>query len=476
MLTLHSAALIGLSLWHGEPVSTQKFCPPHIVWFWSCLAMATLKTRVAIDACIVVLCLSGVLIVPLLVISGQSRRAEPQRTTSPSPGPSPTTRPDAKRVVNADGEIYKLVFPSGYDGKLSYRLDKEKNELKRADESEFTNFSEQLNKAGARGFKVKSAIHHHGVPVAILKFDESRYEYAWFVTTGYSFFSIGEFQQKYAEFSKQGFQLVDHFLTEVFCEDNDLYLLPTPRCESNRLFLLEREEGAQSSRQHRLVISVPRWRTRQIGVELLRQINEGLGQFYPTHVLSKYEILLEQPTKNDELPSEKPDLRVVRDTSAWGQDNLPKNVNEMAKQGYRLALVGDGIAVMYKPVEPAPIVSYVWLDAKKKNFEQQLAQLQAQGAIYRMAYPYIEGIKSQLILEQASTDDGQKREYKVLKFDFQVVVDPNLKNRAEGRVHIDLTPGSKEVVNLLNSLAKEGFVVRDLFVSDKVSVLLERPR
>jgi len=41
-------------------------------------------------------------------------------------------------------------------------------------------------------------------------------------------------------------------------------------------------------------------------------------------------------------------------------------------------------------------------------------------------------------------------------------------------VHIDLTPSSKETMKMLNSLAKDGFLVKDLFVSDKVSVLLER--
>jgi hypothetical protein len=47
-------------------------------------------------------------------------------------------------------------------------------------------------------------------------------------------------------------------------------------------------------------------------------------------------------------------------------------------------------------------------------------------------------------------------------------------------VRIDLTRASQETVKLLNALAKDGFRVRDLFVSDSISnlanLLLERSR
>ena len=106
---------------------------------------------------------------------------------------------------------------------------------------------------------------------------------------------------------------------------------------------------------------------------------------------------------------------------------------------------------------------------KKKDFEEQLARLQARGTVYRMTYPTGEGIESKLIFEQSAVGDGRRREYRVLKFEFQFVA-----NAAEKKVHKDLTPASKETVKLMNTLAREGFVVRDLFISDQVSVLLER--
>jgi hypothetical protein len=50
-----------------------------------------------------------------------------------------------------------------------------------------------------------------------------------------------------------------------------------------------------------------------------------------------------------------------------------------------------------------------------------------------------------------------RREYKVLRFEFQDVKDATGK-----RVQIDLTPSSKETVQLMNNLAKEGFEVREV--------------
>ena len=46
---------------------------------------------------------------------------------------------------------------------------------------------------------------------------------------------------------------------------------------------------------------------------------------------------------------------------------------------------------------------------------------------------------------------------------FQIVDSPALKHGANGKVQLDLTPASEEKVKLINTLVKEGFIVRDLF-------------
>jgi hypothetical protein len=95
-----------------------------------------------------------------------------------------------------------------------------------------------------------------------------------------------------------------------------------------------------------------------------------------------------------------------------------------------------------------------------------------------MSYTDRRDVKDQLVFEQGPIADGRRPEYRVLKLEFQVVEDLTLKGGGEKQVRVDLTASSKETMKLLNSLAKERFVVRDLFVSDivsnKVSVLLER--
>jgi len=147
----------------------------------------------------------------------------------------------------------------------------------------------------------------------------------------------------------------------------------------------------------------------------------------------------------------------------------------LARQGYRLALTYFLIAVMYRHPDNTAPVSYIWLDSrKKKSFDQELASLQDGGAIYRMIYPNGDVFERTLIFEQPASDNSKRREYKVLKIELQ-----ETENFADQRVDIDLAPSSKEKIKTLNSLVKEGFAVRDLFVSDtdlayKASVLLER--
>jgi len=147
----------------------------------------------------------------------------------------------------------------------------------------------------------------------------------------------------------------------------------------------------------------------------------------------------------------------------------------LARQGYRLALTYNLIAVMYRYRDNTTPVSYIWLDSRKrKSFDQELARLQDSGAIYRMVYPDIYGIEHTLIFEQPAVNVSKRREYKVLKIELQ-----ETENFADQKVDFDLAPSSKETIKTLNSLVKEGFAVRDLFVSEdlvanKASILLER--
>lgn len=395
--------------------------------------------------------------------SGRDIPAPPSRPTPTPETPSPNQAESKQRIVIESADTYELVFPTfpGVD-----------------------NFGEQLNKAGVDRYKLTSAVYVrqrkstppkdvYSFPVAILKLDEIQHEYAWFKTTSTSLTAIEGFEQKYRALSQQGFRLVDLILTNSFCDDGDaLGMVLGGACEIHHLFLLERQRGVEKPIQFILADSPsrPGFKTK-MAAELTAQVKEKLVDgFYPTAVFSAWEVLLTHAEHSDDL-TDNPDLQVVTSFDVRGR------VNDLAKQGYRLLLINKRGAVMYRPGQTATPLTYISLKVRDKRFAEQLAKLQESGAVYRMTYTGDSGVEDQLMFEQTPVADGQRHEYKVLNLEFQLVEDMAGGQR---EVRIELTASSKETMKLLNSLAQEGFVVRDLFVSEivsnKVNVLLERTR
>ncbi|HKZ03811.1 MAG TPA: hypothetical protein VJ180_16325 [Pyrinomonadaceae bacterium] len=360
----------------------------------------------------------------------------------------------SRLVADPDAEKYKLVFPRG---------------------PVIDEFFEQLNKAGEQRYNLLSVMYRwrrlstlngYRAPVAILKLDQVQHEYAWFKTKSKSYFTINGFERKYRKLSEQGFHLVD-FLVDVDCASTTLE--GDCNYEYDQLFLFEREKGVEKPLQFIVARSIPQ-RKLKMGAELTEQIKAKLADgFYPINVFNKFEILLTQMEHNDKLSTGNPDVQVV--TLSVLHDVKGK-IKNLAKQGYRLLQVSSGIAVMYRRADSSRPVSYEWVDADKSDFEKRLLELQGRGAVYRMIYPNRDRTsKEKLIFELGAADERVRREYKVLRFEFQ-----DGKDAAGNPVQVDLTPSSKETVKLMNNLANEGFVVRELFKSKKVSVLLERSR
>jgi hypothetical protein len=410
-----------------------------------------------------------ILTIQFISVSAQSGR----KIQEPQPTPTPQSSPKqldvkSKLVIDPNAGKYKLIFLTSYERKRVYY--KEGKETDAALQKNRNNFIELLNKAGSQGYRLISFL---GSLVCIVKIDEIQYEYAWFETDTNLFFAKVGFEEKYARMTKQGFRLVEHTLISHICEIDVLGDFPSlmETCEINDLFLLEKEKDVDSAIPYSLVSYTPKWGGKR-SLEIATAIKENLTKgFYPTRLFSEYEIFLEQIEKRDEGLTNKVDLQVVRGATALRRDKLEKEVNELAKQGYRLALNSNKIALMIRDAENKTPVTYVWLDTKKKSFDKDLAKLQESGAVYWSTYPNDQGVKNKLIFVQPSVNGGTRREYKVLRFEFE-----DMENVAEKKVYTDLTPSSKETVKEMNRLVKEGFVVRDLFVSDKVSVLLERSR
>jgi len=307
--------------------------------------------------------------------------------------------------------------------------------------------------------------------IAIVRRGKVQYEYACFETiTRIIIYKVG-LEEEYEQLARRGYSVVDRNPMGSVC-DSEPYDSTFPNlfpCIYRDLFILEREKGVEAPSQFTLAWHDPSWSQWGCEAPLTRQVNKSMGWgFDPILALSKCEVLLKRNTDKGEIPPEAPEVKVVT-------GNVKKKVNELARQGYRLALIHNQVAVMRRSRDTTAPVSYIWLDGlKKKTFEQDLARLQDSGAIYRMTYPDSEGVEHMLIFEQPAADAGNRREYKVLKLEFQ-----EMENFENQRMNIDLTPSSKETIKTLNNLVKEGFVARDLFVSDYIdariaSVLLER--
>jgi hypothetical protein len=422
-----------------------KIRPVYRVFFWLAILSATVS----------------------LHVSAQSGRSTPPPSVTPSPGPATPGDPTAKSRPRIDPSAprYRLVFPTYFEGvfrkgELYYIGD----EVNRARLSIHDSFIEELNKAGAEGYRLISAAG--AFPLAMVELDEVPYEYALFSTTGPMSVKTN-FLGIYSWLAKRGYVLFADLLTGSHCEEiNLLDSVSATTCTYSDLFLMGRAVGERKAGEGRLAFAGDGWR-QDTGPELTTKIQDRIAQgFYPTHLLSRFEILVEK-VENDEQRSSNQEVRVI--TSGW-RDDLKKKVEQLAKQGFRLALVNHGIAVMTRNSGATP-VSYVWLDARKKNFEQELARLQAQGAAYRMIYPTEEGTQSNLIFEQTGSLGTVRHEYRVLKLDFQYSADePNKKVRK------DLTPPGQEAIKQMNALVKDGFIVRDLFIAEEVGVLLERTR
>jgi hypothetical protein len=397
------------------------------------------------------------------IATAQSRRGNPASSSTPTPTPSENQGSGKQHSIDRNGEAYRLVYPT---------------------RPGLENFVEQLNKAGDEGYYLTSAAYHrqrksastrnvYAFPVAILKLDEVQHEYAYFETSGRPAVVIPDFEQKYGELAKRGFRLVAHLLLGKSCDDNG--------CESyDYLFLVEREKSVERPAQFILARSSRLLTIKNITARLAAEVKAKLTDgFYPSDLLSDPEpAIVLTPSKNTEDSSAvSGDLQVVLFCSA---DSRKRMIGPLARQGYQLALIDTQAALMYRHMQAVSPFTYTWLEVGDKAFEEKLAKLQTSGAIYRMASPDDWGVKDQLVFEQGVDDQRQRAEYRVLQLEFQVIESGAVPQRSgsSADAYIDLAPESKEKLQLLNRLARQGFRVRDLFVSnthsDHVSVLLER--
>jgi hypothetical protein len=290
--------------------------------------------------------------------------------------------------------------------------------------------------------------------------------------------SLLDRKDSFEESSKRGFHFAAHFEIVTYCRDTngDGDSHTADACNTVDVVVMERKKGGDKPGQYGLIYPTGRWPS-PLENWLADQVKQKLANgFQPTHLIANYGIMVE---KNDQRSTEKADVQVVPPSKYWTADHSKSRINNLAKSGYRLAMLNSRIALMYKDHETTTPVTYLWLHTttqrnwriekrRRKDLEEQLATLQAAGAVYRTTYVDNQEY-SKLVFEQNALSNQRRNEYKVFTFDFEFHEDMPVSN-----VSVDLAPTSKEQLKIINSLAKNGFVVRDLFIAGGYNILLER--
>ena len=364
--------------------------------------------------------------------------AQSGRTATPSPIPSALpitqTKPAAelRLLIDRNAPEYKLVFGAG----------------------DFKDFVAQLNQYGEQGYKLKSITfgwqksdkkNYFRRPVAILQLDEVRYEYTSFETRSTWFWGIPAFYTAYAENARQGFRLVEHFYSGGLCAE-------AGDCELWNTFVLERPKGVTLPVQFREAGGAPRKRMK---IDSTGELNDRAASgFYPTSLISKFQILLEEVAEPDR-PLTKPDIQ-------W--TNLESRMKKLALEGYRLAFIHNEGIIVYRYPGSTESFRYIFKRTNPGKLEKELKTLEPTGATYRTADRDQGG--DRLIFEMGSS--ATPRSFRVLRFNFHIVED------VPDHARINLTSADELALKTMNELAEQGYVVRTIFGHDHVGILLER--
>lgn len=419
--------------------------------------------------------LASIIVLFLLIALSHRAAGQAGRKIAPPQPSEASAKLEPEFIPDPNRDEYQLVFAAGYD---LNKLMKAKNI-----EDQWWNykgsFIGRLNKAGAQGYRLITIAL--APTVAIMRRDDRQYRYAILEITNRNhsvFFDAGaEFERQYAPLAKEGFTIADYFVIDDSCWGGGWNAvegqLEPLDCNYDSVVVLEQQKNLEVPHAYEIVYQPRTFSKKKLEGGLTEQLNVALKRnLYPTHMLTKFEVLTQSVSWRDSLTDEY-EMEIV------GGD-VKRRVNELAMLGYRLMIrphPSFRAAIMHRKKGVTDPASYVWVS--EKGLEHELPTLQEQGVIYRMNYGCHGGWSgSQLIFEKPSGSDGTKRQYRIL-----TIALTQVERDAESRVEFQLTPDSRNSMQTLNRLGKEGFAVRDFFGCDignqknrvaRAKVLLER--
>ena len=394
-------------------------------------------------------------------VAGQSGRKTPPPPSTDRIELQPAFVPDPAR------DEYQLIVPQTIDN------EKRKN-LKTWDRQEYyaATLSRELNRVGAQGYRLISMAVEP--VVAVMRRADHQYEYAIIeiISRRNLFPNDPEFGLTYDSWARKGFRVADYLVLGDGCQWGprdpmyDQIIDYRLDCSYSSRVVLERRKGAaEMDRRYQIVHPQPTFSKSKLDEGLTEGIyNARTTNLYPTHLLTKFQLLTQSPTDVNDLAAKDYETAIAT-------GDVKKRINELAQQGYRLLMrpLWDA-AIMHRKKGPTEPASYIWVGEKK--LEQELPRLGQQGFVYRMNYGCRNWENGPLIFEQPSEGYDKPREYKVLAIELKVV--------ANEKFGTELT--SNGAVQELKRLTNEGFEVRDFFgcyVSTKkrpsrARILLER--
>ncbi len=369
-------------------------------------------------------------------------------------------------------EMLRFVYPTSYEGKCHrekkypgrcFALGEEVFLLRTR--SGIENFIEQVNKLGEQNYRLDT-VKWGAYPVGFVKPADNQYEYAWLEIDSRLFTIENGFNKEITGFAERGFRIIEYKKLSRTCSYSSKYQGMESEqiqiCSYVDAFLFEKEKPATELPRRILVRGDGSW-SGTSSEKLTKQINEKLSEgFFPVATAPGFELLLEHSSDKAEFSAEKPELLVV-------EFDKKKKINELAKQGFRLELINDAMALMIRREKNTVPVSYVWLKSKNKNFAAEFAALTGKGAVYHSVIPNDYGGIEAFVLEQSIEKPIRRREYKLLELDFLEVENP-----VENQIESQLKPSAMESLKTVDELLKQGFKLREIFYLDKMTILLER--
>lgn len=413
------------------------------------------------------------LAVLFVALSAMIVAAQPLPTPTPTPTPMPTL---ISKTVDDRGEAKPYIYlrtegmttfreEANRLGKLSYRLEHL---------AALRHYVQMLGPNAPIGRLSKADL------ASIFKLDRGNtYEYEFFdATTPETLTTLIN------DLGERGFRYRNHMpaadYTDCGDEDSDqswdmkkmsravYYLLSSVCTPSRGVYVVERKNEDKTKHEYLVHQGMMRWSNKP-SEEITAMLDEAATTGYrpvsigwaPSGYSGVTFVLVERETDGEKKPTGMT-YKFLRSELGFS-----KNVNELARQGYRLTFNARAIAQKFGLMEKAPDVntptSYRWVDAVGKTSQRELADAMNAGVRFAMTSRDAEDF----VFEDRPQE---KFDYRSLEM-HSYAITPSKKNPNPPPPR-----SQEEIFAEFDAIIHDGYDIRDIYVADGVRVLFEKKK